>query len=218
MTLFFQREIEGIKKKILSVAALVEENLQKALKALETRDADLAKNVIQDDEKIDRMEIEVEEECLKILALHQPVAIDLRYVISVLKINNDLERIGDLSENIADSAIYLSKRDPVEIANAIYEMGSAVQNMLEMSLDALINMDLKLADEVCAADQKVDDLHESMYKYVENVIAKNPQSVDSQLHLLAVSRSLERIADHTTNIAEDVMYMVNGEISRHQSD
>ena len=216
MTIHFQREIEKSKKMILSIAAEVEESLQKALKSLKERDGKLAKKVMEYDKTIDRMEIEVEEECLKILALHQPVAIDLRFIVSVLKINNDLERIGDLAANIAERALYLSGQDPIEIAPSIIEMAPEVQQMLKKSLDALINMDTDLANEVLEADEKVDDLHAGMYEYIQEVVKKSPDSINSQLHLMGVSRYLERIADHATNIAEDVIYMVDGEISRHR--
>lgn len=216
MTIHFQREIDKSKKMILSIAAEVEESLQKALKSLKERDGKLAKKVVEYDKIIDRMEIEVEEECLKILALHQPVAIDLRFIISVLKINNDLERIGDLAANIAERSLYLSGQDPIEIAPSIIEMAPEVQQMLKKSLDALINMDTDLANEVLEADEKVDDLHAGMYEYIQEKIKKSPDSINSQLHLMGVSRYLERIADHATNIAEDVIYMVDGEISRHR--
>jgi phosphate transport system protein len=216
MTIHFQREIDKSKKMILSIAAEVEESLQKALKSLKERDGKLAKKVVEYDKIIDQMEIEVEEECLKILALHQPVAIDLRFIVSVLKINNDLERIGDLAANIAERALYLSGQDPIEIAPSIIEMAPEVQQMLKKSLDALVNMDTSLANEVLEADEKVDDLHAGMYEYIQEEIKKSPDSINSQLHLMGVSRYLERIADHATNIAEDVIYMVDGEISRHR--
>ena len=217
MTIHFQKEIDKLKKMILKVATQVEESLYRALRSLKEQDKTLAKKVIDNDKKIDAMEIEVEEECLKILALHQPVAFDLRYIIAVLKINNDLERIGDLAVNIAERAMYLSTQAPIKIPNSITEMASAVPQMLKKSIDALINMNTELANEVCLADERVDELHASMYVYIQKEVAKSLENFESLLHLLGVARYLERIADHTTNICEDVIYMVEGEISRHKN-
>ena len=217
MTIHYQREVIKLKKLILSVAADVEESLQCAMKSLIERSETLAKKVIENDEKIDMREIEVEEECLKILALHQPVAIDLRYIIAVLKINNDLERIGDLAANIAERALYLCTQPPVEIPTPITKMVTNVRQMLKKSIDALINTDIELANEVCAEDTVVDNLHASMFDYITEAVKISPESFNSELHLLGVSRYLERVADHTTNIAEDVLYMVKGEIHRHKT-
>ncbi len=216
MTIHYQREINKLKKLILSVAAEVEESLQCAMKSLTERSGALAKKVLENDEKIDMREIEVEEECLKILALHQPVAVDLRYIIAVLKINNDLERIGDLAANIAERALYLCTQPPVEIPPPIIKMAANVRQMLKKSIDALINTDIELANEVCVADAVVDKLHASMFDYITVAVKISPESFNSKLHLLGVSRYLERIADHTTNIAEDVLYMVKGDIHRHK--
>ena len=216
MTIHFHRELENLKKMILSVAAEVEESLQSALRALDERSKSLSQKVIENDKRIDMREIEVEEECLKILALYQPVAVDLRYIIAVLKINSDLERVGDLAVNIAERALYLSGQVPVKIPNTIIKMSNEVRGMLKKSIDALIYMDVELANEVCVADESVDKLHASMYDYIRKSVKKSPERFNYKLHLLGVSRYLERIADHSTNIAEDVIYMVKGEISRHK--
>jgi len=154
---------------------------------------------------------------LKILALHQPVAVDLRFVVAVLKISNDLERIGDLTANIAERSLSLFNFQPVAIVPAILEMAPKCLSMLKNSIDALINLDAKLADEVCEADEKVDTLHASMYEDVQNTIKETCEDIEPYLNMLGISRYLERIADHATNIAEDVIYMVNGKISRHRS-
>lgn len=216
MTLHYQREVNKLKKLILSVAADVEDNLLCALKSLIDRKRNLAKKVIKNDEKIDMSEIEVEEECLKILALHQPVAVDLRYIIAVLKINNDLERIGDLAVNIAKRSLFLCTQPPIEIPSPVIKMATNVKQMLNKSIDALINTDVELANEVCVADEIVDNLHASMYDYLKAEVETSIENFDTKLHLLGISRYLERIADHTTNIAEDVLYMVKGEICRHK--
>lgn len=216
MTIHYQKEVNKLKKLILNIAADVEESLQCSMRALTERSGTLGKKVLENDEKIDMREIEVEEECLKILALYQPVAVDLRYIIAVLKINNDLERIGDLAVNIAERALYLCSQPPVEIPSQISQMVTHVRLMLKKSIDALINTDVELAKEVCVADTVVDNLHASMFDYIKSVVETSPDSLNSQLHLLGVSRYLERIADHSTNIAEDVLYMVKGEIHRHK--
>ncbi|MCD6117575.1 phosphate signaling complex protein PhoU [bacterium] len=215
MTIHFQREVERLKKLILNEAALVEDSLRKAVKALQERDKILAEQVRTSDDNIDRMEIEVEEEGLKILALYQPVAIDLRFIISVIKINNDLERIGDLTANIAARAVEIAGYPQLPVPENISRMADIALQMVKNSLDALVNMDVRLAEKVCNADEQVDDLHRQTFTYVEDEVKKNLQYIGFFLQLLGISRYIERIADHATNIAEDVMYMVEGKISRH---
>ena len=218
MTIHLQREIEILKKLVLSLGADVEGNVHKAVQSLETRDASIAEEIMAGDEEIDRSEVYLEEECLKILALHQPVAIDLRFVIAVLKINNDLERIGDLAVNIAERALYLSSQAPVDIPFDFAGMSEKTKLMLKKSLEALVNMDTRLAHEVCASDDEVDAINKQMYVQVQEGILKNPKQIGSLIHCLSTSRHLERIADHATNIAEDVIYMVAGEIVRHKAE
>jgi phosphate transport system protein len=215
MAQHLQREIDRLKRKILALGALVEEDLRQAVKALGERDDKLARRVVETDIEIDNMEVEVEEDCLKVLALHQPVAIDLRFIIAVLKINNDLERIGDLSANIAERAASIAKQERVESPYDFPEMSQKVQAMLHTALDSLVNLDAKLARQVLAADDEVDAINRSMYERVQQRIRQNPDKMDTLIQMLAVSRNLERIADHTTNIAEDVIYMIDGEIIRH---
>jgi len=215
MPKIFQREIERLKKEILVLSAIVEESVQNAVRAIATRDSKLAQKVIGADSEIDQMEVDLEESCLKVLALHQPVAIDLRFIVAVLKINNDLERIGDLAVNIAQRANYLANKPKVNIQLKLTEMADKTQIMLRKSLDALVNMNPALAKEVCNSDDEIDQMHEEMYRLVEDAIRANPDNIDILIQLLSVSRQLERIADHATNIAEDVIYMVTGIISRH---
>lgn len=210
-----RREIDRLKKAILTLCALVEEDVRKAGRSVAERDAGLANSIIEKDAVIDHMEIEVEEECLKILALYQPVAVDLRFIVSVLKINNDLERIGDLAVNIAEQAAYLATQERVEVPFDFPGMAQKVQSMLKRSVDALVNMDSDLARRVCAADDEVDAIHRDMYTHVQNAILRNPEAIDRLIRHLSVSRNFERIADHATNIAEDVVYLVEGEIVRH---
>lgn len=209
------REIEKLKRKLLALSAYVEESVQRAVKAIATRDDKLAQRVIETDYEVDEMEVDVEEDCLKILALHQPVAVDLRYIIAVLKINNDLERIGDLAVNIAERAVFLSRMVKTKTPFDFVTMSSKVQLMLQKSLDAIVNSDSKLAREVLVSDDEIDEINRQMYQAVIDAIRDEPDKVDNLIQMLAVSRNLERIADHTSNIAEDVIYMVDGEIIRH---
>ena len=218
MSILMQREIEGLKKSLLALGAEVEENVNKAVLSLETRDLQLAERVIESDYSVDRAEVNLEEDCLKILALHQPVAIDLRFVIAVLKINNDLERIGDLAVNIAERSLFLSTQEPITIHFDLPQMAEKTKNMLKQSLASLVNMDPRSAKEVCALDDEVDGMNREMYDQVKLGVIEQPQSVESLIHMLSVSRHLERIADLSTNIAEDVIYMVAGEIVRHQTE
>jgi phosphate transport system protein len=216
MSMHLFREVEKLKKQILILSAEVEDSVHKAVKSISERDEKLARRVIDRDAEIDYMEVDVEEECLKILALHQPVAIDLRFIIAVLKINNDLERIGDLAVNIAERGVYLAKQEPVEVPFDFPKMSALTQSMLHRSLDALVNMDPALANAVCAADDELDQINREMYGRVKEGIRKNPERIDSLINMLAISRQLERIGDHATNIAQDVLYMINGQIVRHR--
>ena len=218
MTAHLIHELEELKRRTFSMVALVEDNVSVAVKAVQERDESLALGVIENDTAIDHAEVAVEEECLKLLALHQPVAVDLRFIVAVLKLNNDLERIGDLSVNIAERAIFLSEIAPVPVPFAFDDMAEKATAMLKRSLDALVDQDTAVATEVCAADDEVDAINRGMYEQVKAAIREHPEHLDALIHLLSVSRHLERIADHATNIAEDVIYLVEGRIARHAPD
>jgi phosphate transport system protein len=211
-----QRQIDLLKERILNVGSLVEESITNSINSLVNRDANLAQRVINDDSVIDQMEVEVEEECLKILALYQPVAADLRFVVAILKINNDLERIGDLARNIAKRAKALASADPIELPSKLREMTAAVQRMVKLSLDALVNGDANLARQVRTQDDAVDDERELIRDRIILQIKQQPDRVEHLLKINSVSKHLERIADMATSIAEDVIYMVEGEIVRHK--
>ena len=219
MSRFFIREIDRLNNGLLKLSAIVEEHLRHAVRAIEERDSRLATEVIQQDSEIDSMEVDLEEECLKILALHQPVALDLRFVVAVLKINNDLERIGDLSAGIADRVFYISHAASQTVPLDVSGMAERVQWMLRTSLDALVRQDLKLANRVLAEDDEVDKLHRESYDEIERLLRETAgrDGFESVIRWLSISRSLERIADHATNIAEDVIYMLSGEIVRHRA-
>jgi phosphate transport system protein len=218
MRIHLQREIENLKKDILTLGAMAEYSVREATLAIERRDEELAQSVIEKDLTIDQMEVEVEESCLKILALHQPVAIDLRFIVAALKINNDLERIGDLAVNIAERALFLATQPPVSISFDFVGMARKAQVMLKQSLDALVNLNPEAAREVCEHDDEIDAMNRQMYLMVQDAIGTYPEQVESLIHLLSASRHLERIADHATNIAEDVIYMIEGRIVRHRAE
>ncbi|MBC8378101.1 MAG: phosphate signaling complex protein PhoU [Planctomycetes bacterium] len=218
MTVQLKNEIEKLKKKLLALCAKVEEQLWQAVRSIKNREESLARQVIELDTMIDQDEVDIEEECLKILALHQPVAIDLRFIVTALKINNDLERIADLSVNVAERSQFLSHCDPVDAPFDFDLMAEKTQQMLRKSIDALVNIDTAKASEVCQMDDEVDTINKEMYDLVKQNILKEPEHIESLIHLLSVSRHLERIADHATNIAEDVIYMAEGRIIRHKAE
>jgi phosphate transport system protein len=215
MSIHLQKDISRLKKDLLSLCALVESQVEKSVRAFLERDEELAREVMNRDAEIDDREIEVEEECLKTLALHQPVAVDLRMTIAILKMNSDLERIGDLAVNIARKAITVAAEPPLETVFDIAGMGMKSQAMLRDSIDSLVELDVDLARQVCLRDDEVDDLKHTIRIGVETMIRRQPQHTQALLRLLAVSRNLERIADGATNIAEDVIYLSEGEITRH---
>lgn len=215
MTIRLQKELERLKKRILSLGTMVEERVRMAIQALELRDANLAEKIVRSDYEIDEFEVEVEEECLKILALHQPVAVDLRFIIAAIKINNDLERIADEAVNIAERVQIIAKRERLDIPFDYTMMAENTSSMLEKSLDALVNRDDALALIVLKLDDEIDDMKNYAYDVVKRAIGEYPDRVGYLINLLLMCRHLERIADHATNIAEEVVYMVQGQIVRH---
>ena len=217
MSQHFLREIDTLKKKILTVGAVVEERIAQAITAVVKHDAALAQQVAEGDDEIDEMEVEVEEDCLKILALYQPVAIDLRFVVAVLKMNNDLERMADTAVNIARRAEYLAQYPHIDLPPSLAEMTQKVQAMVQQSLDALVQGDTALARKVCVADHEVDQLNRAMHVRIQQEIREHPDQVERLIHTLSVSRHLERIGDLATNVAEDVIYTAQGEIVRHRT-
>jgi len=212
-----EREIENLKGMILALGNDVESSVKRSVRSLARRDSILALKIIDADFDIDQMEVDIEEECLKILALHQPVANDLRLIIAILKINNDLERIGDLAVNISERAIYLSTHEKFEFPFDLQDMADKAQEMLNGSLDALVNLDTELAKKVCKSDDEVDEMNREAHTLVEERIRQNPEQLNCLIQFLSASRYLERVADHATNIAEDVIYLVDGDIIRHAS-
>ena len=215
MPTHLQRAIEKLMELLIALSAKVENNVQRAMHALEENDAQLARQVIKDDEEIDKREIDIEEECLKIFALHQPVAIDLRYLVAVMKINNDLERIGDLAQNISRHALRIADNSLLEKPVDFADIYMHVQSMLKRSLDSIVNLDAGAARSILEEDDEVDRMHYALADEVLAKIKQNPDKAEILIQYIHIARHLERIADHTTNIAEDIIYLISGEIIRH---
>ena len=212
-----QREIDRLKRKVLALGALVEDNLRSAFQAIEQRDPAKARRVIATDAMIDQNEVDVEEECLKILALYQPVAGDLRFLVAVIKITSELERIGDLGSNIAERALQLVDEHPVPVPSGFAVMADRTGTILEKALDALVRQDATTARQVLAADDEIDALYAELIDELKVIIRADLEHLDAIVLLFSVARYLERLADHATNIAEDVLFMVDGDICRHQT-
>jgi phosphate transport system protein len=215
MSVQLRKEVDRLRSVLLSVCALVEEQVQNAVRAVLERDTTLAETVKRRDVEIDRREIEVEEECLKALALHQPVAGDLRLIVAALKINSDLERIGDLAVNMARKAKAIAAAPPVEVSFDLGLMCTTTCGMLHDSIEALIHPDIQRANSICVRDSEVDQMKRDIRVEIEHRLRTQPGDIRQLLGLLAVSRNLERVADLATNIAEDVCYLVEGRIIRH---
>jgi len=212
---YFAVELGELNKAILEMGSLVESCIHCSVQALVNGDVRLARRVIEDECRIDQMELDIDARVTRLLALHQPVAGDLRLLIMAIKINTDLERMGDMAVNIADRAISLSKTLPVTPLIDTPRMALLVEDMLHRSLDSFVTRDADLADEVLPADDDVDALRDNIYSELLQVMQLNPAIVPSAIHLMFVARNLERIADHATNIAEEFIFLVRGIDVRH---
>jgi phosphate transport system protein len=215
MATYLQKQIKKINKEILSLGAMVEDRFQKAIYAIKVEDLELAQKIIDTDFQIDEREIEVEEECLKILALYQPVAMDLRFLVAVIKINNDLERIADYASNIA-RRYKASSHNPGKFRYDYTAMADQAAKMLRMSLDALVHLDVEMVYKVMDMDKDVNVMRNDAYDSMKKDVQAHPEMVGEIINMYLISRHLERIGDHTTNIAEEVIYLIEGEIIRHR--
>lgn len=215
MTKHLQRDMERMERGILTLGALVEDAINKSIVALVTRKRDLAEEVLRIDNQIDKKEVELEEDCLKTMALHQPVAMDLRFLVMVLKVNNSLERMGDHAMNIAKSALYLADHNAPELSIDLMSLCDHVRSMVRQCLDAMVKEDTELALDVCKMDDDVDDLTREVRKELQQLMMSDPESVERCIQVLLASRHLERIGDLATNIAEDIVFCVDGSIIRH---
>jgi phosphate transport system protein len=216
MSKHLERDLDNLQKDLLALAASVEEAIHKAIRSLQERDVDLAEEVIDGDNDIDEEENHVEEECLKVLALHQPVAVDLRRVTAVLQINTDLERMADLAEDIAERAGALARWPAIPIPADLQRMTDLASSMVRQALDAFVNLDARLARLVCRLDDEVDLYNKRIIDELIRLMQRSPDMVEPGLSFFSATRHLERIADHATNIAEDVIYLVEGAIVRHR--
>lgn len=217
MSQHLERDLRALEHALLTMSALVENMIDQGYQALRERKSDLAQLVINADSEVDASEVRIEEDCLKILALHQPVAIDLRRTAAVLKINSDLERIADLAVNIAELAERLTKRPDIGVPDTLERMAVLATQMVRSAIDAFVRSDVQNALQICAKDDEVDSLSSEVINELYRIMRSEPDLVEVALHLFSASRHIERIADHATNIAEDVIYLVRGDIARHRS-
>lgn len=216
MAKHLEKELERIKKQVYALSARVDESLELAVKSFLENNKEMAEKVIANDAIIDDFEVEVEEECLKALALYQPVAIDLRFIMAVMKMNSDFERIGDLAADIAKNGLSINAAPKPKVPIDLYQMSYLVKTIVRKSLDSLINIDSYLAREVIKDDDEINAMKAEMKAEIVVALKKEPEHAESLITLLAITHRLERIGDHASNIAEDVIYMVEAEIVRHQ--
>ena len=218
MSKHLERDLQNLERELLTQASVVERMIRTASRALCERQADLVWQVMQEEQSVNAREVTIEEECLKILALHQPVAIDLRRTAAVLKINGDLERIGDLAVNLAERARPLAEQPEFVVSANIEKMANMAVEMVRGAIDAFVEFDADKADEICRQDDQVDALNDELIEEVHQVMRSRSDLVESALYFFSATRHIERIADHATNIAEDVIYLVEGEIKRHRHE
>lgn len=214
----FQKELQILKENLLKMAAIVEEAIRNSVQSLVKRDSDLARKAFEVEDRINKLENAIDEMCLKLLALRQPMAADLRFITSAMKITTDLERMGDQAVNIAERALSLNEDPQLKPYIDIPRMAEIVQSMVRDVLDAFVNRDSKLARSVCERDDLVDGLNNQVVRELLTYMLEDPKTITRAVHLMIVARCLERIADHATNIAEDVIFMVDAVVIKHHAD
>jgi phosphate transport system protein len=218
MSIHLTRDLETLHQHIMSMCAVVEEVVHKAVDELGQPDVTVSQQLVDRDDEVDRWDVRIEEECLKILALHQPVANNLRRVTAVLKIAWELERVADVAVNIAERAAGLAGAPEVHVPEKLHHMAHLALDMLRLSLDAFVAQDSRLARDVCRQDDIVDSLNREIIDDLLQLMKRSPELVEPAMQLFSASRHVERVADHATNIAEDVVYLVEGEIIRHRAE
>jgi phosphate transport system protein len=211
----FDQELAQLKEVLLRMGALVEHQIQQALQALVERDSDLAAAVIERDHEVNALDVEIDDTCIKLLALHQPTARDLRFITTAMKISSELERMGDLADHIAERALELNTEPQLKPYIDIPRMANWTMRMVKECLDAFVKSDSAMARKVCADDDFVDDVNEQLFRELLSFMLENPMTITRAIRLTFVAKSLERIADHATNISELVVYMVEGKNIRH---
>ena len=214
----FEQELEHLKRKLLEMSALVESAIYRSIQGVVDKNPELAEQVLKNEARINQLEIEVADMAISLLALQAPLATDLRLITAAIKINNDLERMGDLSVSIAQSALALVKEPMIRPLIDIPHIAGLAQGMVRKALDAFVNRDPELARSVLASDDAVDNMRTASYHELISFMEKNPQQISQALYLLSTVRNLERIADHATNIAEDVLFLVKGIDVRHHNE
>lgn len=216
MKIHLQRELEALRKRVFHLCSLVEDTLTMAIQSVQHPGTEITEAIRRRDREIDELEVQVEEECLKILALYHPVAADLRYLVSVLKLNADIERIGDLAVNIAGATRHLGDTDmPTIVSDKLTVLAGKSRAMLRLSLEALMDLDVARARQVLAADDEVDKLYHELSAHLQEHMVASPREANAVFCWLLAAKSMERVGDHATNIAEDTIYTVEGEIVRH---
>lgn len=210
------QDLAGIQQSLLRMGAEVEEMVADALRALVERDDELARGIVDRDRGVDSLEKSVDESCHRVLAIRQPTAVDLRFLVAVMKITNDLERVGDSAVNIAQSVEKLNQEPPLKPYVDLPALAGLVAQMVRDALDALVHRDSGLAIRICAKDDEIDALYKQIFRELLTYMIEDPKTVSRALHLLLIARNLERVGDHATNIAEDVIYYVEGRDIRHE--
>jgi len=213
----FQEQLSGLKERLLAMGGLAEERVRLALQGLADRDGELIEEVLNGDMPVNELHIEIDDLCLKLLALHSPMAADLRAVMAAIKINSDLERVGDMAVNIGEAARRYASHPPVKKLIDIPRMGTTAQSMLRDALDSYVRGDVHLAQRVLDQDDNLDTLKTMVFRELLNYMLQDPSTIEPALDLILISRHLERVGDHATNIAEDVIFMVSGRDVRHHS-
>ncbi|MFO1022111.1 MAG: phosphate signaling complex protein PhoU [Planctomycetales bacterium] len=216
MSIHLMRDLEALHRSVLSMCAIVEELVNSAMEDLGKPFRELSQDLEARDDEIDRWDVQIEEDCLKILALHQPVAVDLRRITTVLKISAELERVADLAVNISERARGLAACPEITIPDRLHEMATYSLEMLHHSIDSFVELDSDLARDVCNRDDHVDQLNREIIDELIEYMRKHPEQIEAAIQLFSASRHVERVADHATNIAEDVVYLVEGQIIRHR--
>jgi phosphate transport system protein len=211
----FHEELEALKQTLLAMGGLVEDQIRRAMRALVERDDVLAQEVIDRDRQVNTYDVEVDEQCVNLLALHQPTAVDLRFITTTMKIVTDLERIGDQAVNIAQRALELNPEPQLKPYIDLPRMAEKAQRMVKESLDAFVARDTALARQICAQDEEVDALKEQIFRELLTFMMQDPRTIPRAIRVILISRFLERVADHATNIAEMVIYLVEGKMVRH---
>jgi len=211
----YDQELARLKDNLLKMSGLVEELISKSVEALKNRDGKLAEEVVQRDKEIDQLELEIDDQCISLIALYQPKAGDLRFITTAMKITNDLERMGDLAEDIAERTLELADQEPVKPLVDIPKMADLTKEILKMSLDAFVKGDVTKAEGVWEKEREIDKLKDQVYDELVSIMVRNAHLIPRAIPLLLVSRHLERIADHATNIAEDVVFMVEAKVVKH---